>query len=149
MKKKTSLQCSLASFDTTKVIAVSWITLLYNTVVSAIISKLEREPKSRCIPGLVNRNGPKYSASKVVCGHCLVTFSLRINVTLKWLASLPILMQESFWGWQCSDRYIYNLTFFPLPYHHHPLPVPIILLTKYSCTSVFHLIFGPDYNFFL
>ena len=26
--------------------------------------------------------------------------------TLKWLLSLPILMQESFCWWQCSDRYI-------------------------------------------
>ena len=29
----------------------------------------------------------------VVCGHCLVTLSLTINGTLKWLPSLPILMQ--------------------------------------------------------
>ena len=33
----------------------------------------------------------------VVCGHCLVTLSLTVNETLKWLSSLPILMQESFW----------------------------------------------------
>ena len=32
----------------------------------------------------------------VVCGHCLVTFSLTINETLKRLSLLPILMQESF-----------------------------------------------------
>ena len=30
--------------------------------------------------------------------------------TLKWLSSLPILMQESFWWWQCSDRYIMSLS---------------------------------------
>ena len=29
--------------------------------------------------------------------------------TLKWLSSLPILMQNSFWWWQCSDRYIISL----------------------------------------
>ena len=29
--------------------------------------------------------------------------------TLKWLSLLPILMQESFWWWQCSDRYIISL----------------------------------------
>ena len=29
----------------------------------------------------------------VVCGHCLVTLSLTINETLKWLSSLPVLMQ--------------------------------------------------------
>ena len=33
----------------------------------------------------------------VVCGHCLVTFSITTDETLKWLSSLPILMQESFW----------------------------------------------------
>ena len=33
----------------------------------------------------------------VVCGHCLVTLSFTIDETLKWLSSLPILMQKSFW----------------------------------------------------
>ena len=33
----------------------------------------------------------------VVCGHCLVALSLTVNETLKWLSSLPFLMQESFW----------------------------------------------------
>ena len=33
----------------------------------------------------------------VVCGHSLVTLSLKIYQTLKWLSSLPILMHESFW----------------------------------------------------
>ena len=33
----------------------------------------------------------------VVCGHCLLTSSLTINETLKWLSPLPILMQESSW----------------------------------------------------
>ena len=41
----------------------------------------------------------------MVCGHCLVTLSLTINETLKWLSSLPILMQESFWRLQCSVGY--------------------------------------------
>ena len=44
-----------------------------------------------------------------VCGHCLVTLSLTVNETLKWLSSPLILMQESFWWWQCSDRYIISL----------------------------------------
>ena len=30
----------------------------------------------------------------VVCGHCLVTLSLRVNELLKWLTSQPILRQE-------------------------------------------------------
>ena len=38
--------------------------------------------------------------------------------TLKWLSSLPILMQESFWWWQCSDRYILSL----FPHLHTPFP---------------------------
>ena len=36
----------------------------------------------------------------VVRGRCLVTLSLTVNETFKWLSLLPILMQESFWGWQ-------------------------------------------------
>ena len=38
--------------------------------------------------------------------------------TLKWLSSLPILMQESCWWWQCSNRYITSL----FPYLKTPLP---------------------------
>ena len=38
--------------------------------------------------------------------------------TLKWLSSLPILMQESFWWWQCSDRFILSL----FPKLHTPFP---------------------------
>ena len=56
----------------------------------------------------------------VVCGHCLVTLSITsATETLKWLSSLPILMQESFWWWQCSDRYIISL----FPHLHTPLPL--------------------------
>ena len=59
----------------------------------------------------------------LVCGHCPVTLSLTINETLKGLSSLPVLMQESFWWWQCSYRYIISLC----PRLHNPfpfLPVP-------------------------
>ena len=38
--------------------------------------------------------------------------------TLKWFSSLPILMQESFWWWQCGNRYIIPLS----PHLHTPLP---------------------------
>ena len=51
----------------------------------------------------------------------LVTLSLTINETLKWLALLPILMQESFSWWQCSDRYIASLL------HHLHTPFPCFL----------------------
>ena len=37
--------------------------------------------------------------------------------TLKWLSPLTILMQGSFWWWQCSDRYIISLS----PHLHTPL----------------------------
>ena len=55
----------------------------------------------------------------VVCGHCLLTLSITIKETLKWLSSLPILMQESFRWWQCSDRYIFPLlpSSYPPPFH--------------------------------
>ena len=39
------------------------------------------------------RFGSPFSSKVVVCGHCLVTLSLTTNETLKWLSSLPILMQ--------------------------------------------------------
>ena len=42
----------------------------------------------------------------------LATLSLTVSETLTWPSLLPILMQESFWWWQCSDGYNYNL---PLP----------------------------------
>ena len=48
---------------------------------------------------------------------CLVTLSLTVNETLKWLSLLPILMQKSFWWWQCSDRYIIS---FSLPLSRVP-----------------------------
>ena len=57
------------------------------------------------------RFGSPFSSKVVVCGHCLVTLSLTINEILIWLSSLPIVMQKSFWWWQCSDRYI--ISFFP------------------------------------
>ena len=55
---------------------------------------------------------------KLLCGHRLETLSLTVNETFKWLSSLPIVMQESFWRWQSSDRYIISL--FPLL--HTPFP---------------------------
>ena len=37
--------------------------------------------------------------------------------TLKWLLSLPILMQKSFWWRQCSDRYIISFPLFHTPFN--------------------------------
>ena len=44
--------------------------------------------------------------------------------TLKWLSSLPILMQVSFWWWQCSNRYIISLS----PHLHTPFYPSLISL---------------------
>ena len=44
--------------------------------------------------------------------------------TLKWLSSLPILIQKSFWWWQCSDRYIISLA----PHLYIPFPPSLISL---------------------
>ena len=60
----------------------------------------------------------------VVCGCCLVTLSLTINETLKWLSLLPTLLQESFWWWQCNNRYIISL----LPPTHTPFSPSLINL---------------------
>ena len=59
-----------------------------------------------------------FSSKVVVRGHRLVTLSptIRPNEALKWLSSLLILwMKESFWCWQCSDRYIISLSHSPGP----------------------------------
>ena len=61
-----------------------------------------------------------FSSKVVVCGHRLVILSLTIKETLKWFSSLPILTQESFWWWQCSDRYIIYLS----PHLRTPFPRP-------------------------
>ena len=43
------------------------------------------------------RFGSPFSSEAVVWGRCLVTLSLTINETFKWLSSLPTLMQASLW----------------------------------------------------
>ena len=47
--------------------------------------------------GLEDSSGLLLSLLFNSCGHCLVILSLTVNETLKWLSSLPIFMQESFW----------------------------------------------------
>ena len=49
------------------------------------------------------------STKIVICGQCLPTLPFMINETLKWLSSLPILMQESLWWWWCIVRYSLSL----------------------------------------
>ena len=78
--------------------------------------------------------------------HCLVTLSLTINETLKWLSSLPILMQESFWWWQCSDRYIISL----FPHLHNPFPSSLISLAVFVDVKHYvYCLFLSYFSFFL
>ena len=61
------------------------------------------------------------SKKVVVCGHCLVTLSITSywNIKMALIAAHLNAGIESFWWWQCSDRYIISLP--PPPY---PLPHP-------------------------
>ena len=86
-------------------------------------------PSGKALLRLVSRRtsvrirfGSHFSSKVEVCGHCLVTLSLTISETLKWLSSLPTFMQESFWRWQCSDRYIICLS----PHLHTPFSPSVI-----------------------
>ena len=56
------------------------------------------------------------------CGLCTLSsdFVPHNYETLKWLSSLPTLMQKSLWWRQCSDRYIISL--FPPPSISSPPP---------------------------
>ena len=59
--------------------------------------------------------------------------------TLKWLSSLPILMQVSFWWWQCSDRYIISL----FPHFHAPFfPSLISLMVSVDVKNHVYFIYG-------
>ena len=66
--------------------------------------------------------------------------------TLKWLSSLPILMQESFWWWQCSDRYIISLS--PYLHAHFPPPPPFSpsLISLMVSLDVKHHVYLLTYN---
>ena len=86
----------------------------------------------------------------MVCGHCVLTFSLTINETLQWLSSLPILMHESFWWRQCSDRYIISLSPHlhtpPPPTHTHTHPFSPSLIFPWTLSTMcnyLHLRVGP------
>ena len=82
------------------------------------------------------RFGSPFSSKLVVCGHCLLTLSLTIDETLKWLSSLPNLMQKSFWWWQCSDRYIISL---PPPFQtSSPHPFSPSLISLMASVNVKH-----------
>ena len=63
--------------------------------------------------------------------------------TLKWLSSLPILRQESFWSWQCSDRYIISPP--PPPYPLPPFsPSLISLMVSVDIKSHVYVLTGGE-----
>ena len=82
---------------------------LHNESLSLSLSlSLLRESRDLVLTSLVSRrilarfrfSSPFRLFKKVaVCGDCLVTLSLTINETLKWLSSLHILIKESLWWW--------------------------------------------------
>ena len=76
------------------------------------------------------------------CG--LWTLSLTINEILKWLSSLPILMQESFWHQQWSNRYITSLS--PPP-PHTPPPPSLISLTASVDVKHYVYLLQPEKSF--
>ena len=92
------------------------------------------------------RFGSPFSSNVVVCGQCLVILTLIISEILKWLSSLPILMQESFWWWQCSDRYIIYLS----PHLRTPFGPfsPSLIRPMVSVDHVYllYLLTGPHYS---
>ena len=53
--------------------------------------------------------------------------------TLKWLSSLPILMQQSFWWWQCSDRYIFYICIYSITSLFLPPPYPLLTVPNKPC----------------
>ena len=63
--------------------------------------------------------------------------------TLKWLSSLPILMQKLFWWWQCSDKYIISL--FPHLHIHFP-PLSPSLISLVVSVGVKHYVYLLTYN---
>ena len=65
-----------------------------------------------------------------------MTLSLTINKTLNRLSSLPILIQESFWWWQCSDRYTVYLS----SHLHTPSPFsPSLISLMISVEVKYHV----------
>ena len=60
-----------------------------------------------------------------------------IHEILKWLSSLPILMKESFWWWQCSDGYTLSL----FPHHIPPTPFSPSLISHLASVDVKQLVY--------
>ena len=68
------------------------------------------------------RFGSPFSSKRLWFVHTVLWLCPSLPTeTLKWLSSLPILMQKSFWWWQCSDRFIISLS----PHHTLPHLLPV------------------------
>ena len=69
-------------------------------------------PSGKALVMLVSRGTSVRIRFRSPCGLWTLScdFVSHNYETLKWLSSLPILMQELLWWWQCSDRYIVSLS---------------------------------------
>ena len=95
---------------------------------TSLLTYISQRLVSRGASARFRFSSPFSSLIVAVCGHCLVILFLTITETLKRLSTPPILMQESFWWWQCSDRYIISLPLPPPPYPLPPFPPSLISL---------------------
>ena len=68
-----------------------------------------------------------YTRLQKGCGLWTLIVALSVTIT-ETLAHLPILMQESFWWWQCNDGYIISL----FPHLQTPFPPPTLLPVPYK-----------------
>ena len=73
---------------------------------------------------------------EVVCGHCHVTLSLTINEILKWLSSLPILMQDD----SCGDSVAMGIKKISLFPHLHT-PFSPSLISRMASVDVKHRVY--------
>ena len=92
--RTVGLSFDIAAYRTVNTII--YFHLGWGRVLWGWVSRFGVMPVSRGTSVQIRVGCPFYS-KVVVCGHCLMTLSLTINETLKWLSSLLILMQESFW----------------------------------------------------
>ena len=69
-----------------------------------------------------------------------MTLSLTINETFKWLSSLPVLMQESSWWWQCRDRYIMSLS----PHLRTPFLKSLTVSVEWTLSTMFIYFFHTE-----
>ena len=82
--------CNIVSHVVVVVVVVVCVCVCFESRFGLAVRLISRGTSVRI------RFGSPFSSTAVVCGHCLVTLSLTINQTVKWLSSLPTLMHESF-----------------------------------------------------